>query len=617
MAKNNSEALKARERQKQGAKILDQTGYRVDGYSNMLNKYGTTQDNSQYYSYNPESYVSDIELTMQYESNGLFAKIIDRPSEEATKHGLDIDFGDESISEYIEERLDDLEWEDAFATAEKWARLYGGAIIVMLIDDGGRLQDPVNWDKAKTIEELRVFERPLVQTVSGASGRANYTIPEFYDVSSIYGSFRVHKSRCLIFKNGRMPEQTMSENYREWGIPEFIRIRKALRECVTSHEYGVLLLERSSQAIYKMNNLANLLATEEGEDKVLNRLQIIDMARNILNSIAIDNEGEDYDFKSISLSGTKDIIEATCNMLSAVTNVPQTVLFGASPTGENATGESDLENYYNLVEGIQKRNMKTNTRIIIDCLLKEGKRTGAIDSIPRYKIKFAALWSQTDEERINLDTMKAALSKTKADTANVYLQAGVMDPEEVRKALAKEGEFVIEEVLDEFSGELDINPEDLDIEVSKEEKIMAKELNQDWREDEDINKAAAVIFIKNGKILVAERTDDGTLCGAGGHMQDDETPEEAAARESIEEFSLEPIELIPLGKMKASKGLYLNTMVYLCDNFKGKVKTDGEEMKHGRWMSIESLEKSNLFPAFGESLKMLKKKLNQEVDLQK
>ena len=87
------------------------------------------------------------------------------------------------------------------------------------------------------------------------------------------------------------------------------------------------------QAIYSMKNLASLLATDDGEDQVVRRLEVIDMARGLLNSIAIDADGENYDFKSISFSGVKDVIDSTCNMLSALTNIPQTLLFGRSPAG--------------------------------------------------------------------------------------------------------------------------------------------------------------------------------------------------------------------------------------------------------------------------------------------
>ena len=207
----------------------------------------------------------------------------------------------------------------------------------------------------------------------------------------------MHRSRCLVFRNGRLPEQTSNALYRFWGVPEYVRIKRALRECITSHEDGVKLLERSVQAIYKMKNLSNLLSTEDGENKAIQRLQVIDMARGILNSIAIDVDGEDYDFKTLQMSGVKDVIDATCNMLSAVTNIPQTILFGRSPSGMNSTGESDMENYYNMVENIQKQNMKKNARIVIELVLKQGKLDGSISDAPKFKMKFAALWSMSQQ----------------------------------------------------------------------------------------------------------------------------------------------------------------------------------------------------------------------------
>ena len=84
-----------------GAAIIEgtQDKFRQDGYSNLLNKYGTAQDSSTAYQYNQEIITDDMELIRLYEGNGLFTKIIDRPSEEAVKHGFDIDFGDEDIAE--------------------------------------------------------------------------------------------------------------------------------------------------------------------------------------------------------------------------------------------------------------------------------------------------------------------------------------------------------------------------------------------------------------------------------------------------------------------------------------------------------------------------------------
>lgn len=602
---------------RRGAVIIEQTQgqFRQDGYTNLLNKYGTAQDNSMAYTYGQEPVVTDLELIRLYEGNGLFTKIIDRPSEESVKHGFDIDYGDEDIAEYVDDRLDELEFEDKFATAEKWARLYGGAIIVMLCDDGGGLEEPLDWSKVTSIEELRVFERSIVQEdytslyhfhfFDSMKNDKPFGQPEYYHIYSMYGYFTVHYSRCLVFRNGRLPEQTTNSIYRYWGMPEYIKINRALRECVTSHEDGVKLLERSVQAIYKMKNLAQLLSTDAGEDKVLQRLQVIDMARGILNSIAIDTDGEDYDFKSLPMSGVKDVIDSTCNMLSAVTNIPQTILFGRSPAGMNSTGESDLENYYNMVENIQKQNMKANARTVIDLILKQGLIEGKIPEIPKYKMKFAALWSTSESEQADISQKKAQTEQTKAQTAQVYIDSGVLDPSEVRKSLATEGEFDIEEVISED----DLNlPEDTFLPTEMSGTSATDDFDMEFKsevEDGEECEAAAVIVIKDGKILCGSRRSSEGICGPGGHIEKGETPEDAVLREAQEEFDIVPLNIIPLGVYKGSTRSYCDTMVYFTDQFTGKPKADGDEMLNERWLSIEELRGKFLFPPFEESLNML------------
>ena len=62
-------------------------GVREDGFVNLLTNYGTQRDSSEHYYYESEDPVMDDELERFYEGNGLFARIIDLPAEEAIKHG--------------------------------------------------------------------------------------------------------------------------------------------------------------------------------------------------------------------------------------------------------------------------------------------------------------------------------------------------------------------------------------------------------------------------------------------------------------------------------------------------------------------------------------------------
>lgn len=641
------------QKQQRASSIIDgsQDQFRQDGYTNMLNKYGSTQDNSTAYEYDLESVTDDMELTSLYEGNGLFAKIIDRPAEEAVKHGFDIQYGDQDIAEYVEERMDRLEMEDRFATAEKWARLYGGAIIVMLVDDGRGLEEPLDWKNVRSIEELRVFERSLVQPDylsmnqfhfedSMRSGHG-FGEPEYYHVFSTYGYFTVHRSRCLVFRNGRLPERTSNAIYRYWGIPEYVRMKRELRECITAHGNGGRLLERCVQAIYKMKNLANMLSTDAGENQVLKRLQVIDMARNLLNSIAIDNDGEEYSFESFAMSGVKDILDATCNMLSAVTNIPQTILFGRSPAGMNATGENDLENYYNMVENIQKQNMKANSRTVIDLILRQGKLEGKIAEVPKYKVRFASLWSMSEKEQAAVEKTKADTKHTKAQTAQIYMDSSVLDPSEVRKSLVMEGDFDIEEVISPDDLELPDDAFDLGIDspihitdfsdgeeknsfrknmvpnlsgVSAEKAFGTEEIIQtsEIKTDGTDPLAAAVLVIRDGRILCASRSGGEGICGPGGKIEAGETPEEAAVRETQEEFHIKPLNLIPIGDYKGSMGLYLPCRMYFTDQFTGTPEADGDEMQNAGWKTLQELQEEQLFPPFEKSIHMLGKLLEKK-----
>lgn len=437
------------------------SGFRWDGYVNLMNKWGTSQDSTEAYRFQRERVTSDMELTTLYTDNGLFTRIIDAPAEEALKHGFRLGLNNPDVEGFISRSLNDLGWEEAAATALKWARLYGGSLIVMLIDDGRGLEEPVSWKGIRGIDDLCVFERPIVwpdysslyMTGSGSGKRRKsslFTRPQYYDISSVYGSFRVHESRCLVFRNGVVPESVGNENYRYWGMPEYTRIRRALQDVVTAHSNGPKLLERSVQAVYRMKGLASLMATEAGENQALQRLQLIDMARGMMNTIAIDSEGEDYDFKSFNFSGVVDIIDSTCNMLSALTNIPQTILFGRSPAGENATGESDLENWYSFVERLQRLNLKPNLQILLDVLFAAGKASGDIEEEPDYELKFNPLWSLSEQEQAAAEKLKADTAYVKAQTAQLYVDMQALDPSEIRAALAKSEDFEVEEILDDL-----------------------------------------------------------------------------------------------------------------------------------------------------------------------
>lgn len=619
--------------------------HREDGYVNLLNKYGTKQDNSEAYKFEREPVIPDMQLTGLYEGNGLFSKIIDTPAEEALKHGFDLNLKSDELNAFVEDALDDLEWEEKAATAIKWARLYGGALIVMLIDDGRGLEEPVDWEHIRSIDELRVYERSIVQPDYaslyqqdyGGKGVGNrmskFGQPEYYYVSSIYGSFKVHESRCLVFRNGVLPEQTSNATYLFWGMPEYVRIRRALRENVTAHTDSVKLLERSVQAIYSMKGLASLLTTDDGENQVLKRLQLVDTSRGLLNSIAIDSEGEQYDFKTFQFSGVKDVIDATCNMLSALTNIPQTILFGRSPAGMNATGDSDFESYYNFVEKIQRLMLKRNLRTLLDVVFRAGIASGDVAEEPDYKLEFKPLWSLSDTEQATVDQTKAQTALVKAQTAQAYVDMQALDPTEVRRRLASDEEFDVEDIISE-DDEDDLLQSLLGTEPSTMSDVEAAQKNIEQgqapggeeqsatvaptatppttnADAADTDYGVGVLVVQDGRFLCGTRLKGGSVGGPGGHIEAGESPEDAAIRETREEFGITPKDLVPVAFLSDLKPPYCPSHVFLCTDFDGSIQcTDGEMASPGfitaeKVAELSAQNSERLFPPFAQSITAL------------
>ena len=461
--------------------------------------------------------------------------------------------------------------------------------------------------------------------------------------------------------------------YRMWGVPEYMRIHRAVRDAEVAHGSSVKLLDRAVQAVYSMKGLTTELAMEGGEDRILQRLQLIDMARGLMNTVTVDADGEDYSFRQFSFSGVSEVIDTTCNYLSALTNIPQTILFGRSPAGMNSTGQSDMENWYSYVERIQKRVLKNNLRYLLAVIFQAALNNGELEEPPILDVEFKPLWSLSEQEQMAVDQQKASIAQTRAGTAQMYIDMQVLDPSEVRKSLAKEDEFDIETMLDDYteeeleenapSGEDDMmggmmggmpggmpggggmpgagggapgggmpgggapqgqpqqqggSPEEMMAmmkggngpETPEKAQISGERQKQEEiAEDEAEANCVGVLIVKDGKVLCGRRNEPQTyrqICGPGGHMEEGETPEEAAIRETQEEFSVTPKGLLSLGLGKEEEDGCIPE-VFLCTDYDGEVECNSREMEDPRFVELDKLVKldAQLFKPFKESLSIL------------
>ena len=402
-------------------------------------------------------FIDDMTLALEYETHRVFPKIIDSLPNEALRGGFELGISDGEISEFIMEKYNELDCDYILTDAGINARLFGGALLVMFVDDGQGLDMPLDPKKAHRLIELRMY--PRTEAIPDYGSAYSFDAkqpwktgkPEFYDImTDTGGQFRVHESRCLIFANGKLKSQSMYQQYKFWGIPEYLRLKQPLDNYSLAYDMSPKMVERSAVPIYK-TNLERIMA-EDGTGAKEKKLRKI--VRRLSRSLRFDrvaaiDKNEEFSYTNASFSGVKDALQAAKDDLASAARMPQTKLFGSSPGGLNATGESDAENWHSEVEAYQALNLKKPIMTIIDLIIREGIFKGKIKEYPEINFAFKPLEVLSELEEAQLELEKMKVSKQKADIAALYCELGALDPSEVRKGLKEDNEYDIEDLVHE------------------------------------------------------------------------------------------------------------------------------------------------------------------------
>lgn len=431
---------------------------RFDGYINTFLNFGNRSRDpfeSTFYKRPGTNKLTDAEADDLFTYNGIAHKIIKAPADEAVRAGFTLQDGDVDLenNDDVQSILEDLNWQAVFSEALCWDRLFGGSAIFIMADDGQEATEPLNTERIRSIERLEVFDAPDISFVTTDEQNpydASYGRPEQYTLTNYNGApFDVHASRLLIFDGGLVSHRKRREQ-NGWGSRVFDQIADNLKRYDVSQVMSNMALNRLSQSILKLSGMASLLQNDFGEQQVQRRLQVIDMARSIMNTIALDTNDE-YDLKNMTVAGVRDIIEMFENAVCAAADIPATILFGRSPDGQNATGKSDLENYYNMVSRIQERKLKPQLTKLMNIVSASAEyRFTLPDS---YTIHFNELWNPSELEQANTENVRAQAKEHEANTALTYVNMHALDAMEVRDKLDKGDEYELDRSLDKIMTE--------------------------------------------------------------------------------------------------------------------------------------------------------------------
>jgi len=420
---------------------------RVDGLVNALTGMGGSRDKSRYTTTTPLVFLGQEELENLY---GMWIpqRIVDIVAEQATRKGFKVLFGGEGakaeVLTGIEQVIEDLYILENLGLACKNARLFGGAVILLYIDDGRAADQPVDRRNIRSVEGMEVLDRWQIAPVINEEALYDYSKATYYQIIS--GDLirqpqltRIHKDRILRFDGKWLPYRVRQRNY-GWGMSALQPVYDSFRFYSTGISSAATLLTEFDIFVHKLRGLSTMLAAGKEQD-VRDRLVLNDMSKSVYRGYAIDAEKEELEFISRNFGGIGDILEKLRIDIIGASQIPHTILFGESPGGLGSTGRSEERDFAKMLGDYQSAHFKRPMQQLVEMIMlsKDGPTNGKVPD--SWRIHFNDLFELNEREKADVRARVAAVDGR-------YIQLGVLSPKEVADARYGGTEWSMELTLD-------------------------------------------------------------------------------------------------------------------------------------------------------------------------
>jgi len=325
-----------------------------DSFFNLVAQLGTQKDKRAHGVFGYRE-IDDLELENMYEYDWLSGKVIDIPVDDATRKWRTI------TAPSIEDRLQTVrDAEKAIGIkrivneAQKWADLYRGSVVVMLLRGDTDVEEPLDLNRIREgdLERLEVYDAtqvsPHVENVNDITA-PYYRKPSHY---SIDGAHMIHTTRVLRFDGVKLPWRAAARRA-YWGASKLQRFYDALRNSRSVVDSIASMVFEAKLDVISVPNLYQELASPQGFTKVVERFRLADQIKSFNNTLLLDAK-EVFQRNATQFAGLGDLMTQYMVQNSAAADIPVTRLFGQSAKGLNATGEGDERNYYDRISSDQE-----------------------------------------------------------------------------------------------------------------------------------------------------------------------------------------------------------------------------------------------------------------------
>jgi phage-related protein (TIGR01555 family) len=393
----------------------------IDGLVNFVSRIGTGADKAANGRYAITPF-DGIDIEEAYRTSW-FRKICDIPPFDEVREWRTWTGADEDQITLIDAEEKRLGLRQKINLARTLARKDGGAAIVLGV--GGNPAMPLNPESVGKggLKFINVCTRleitPLEQDRDATS--PTFGMPRSYRLSGT--STEIDASRVIKFEGNPI---RMAGYWDGWGESVWIELRDAVRHADQIAAGVASLVDEAKVDVVKIEGLMGGLATTEYENLLVKRWGAMGTFKSSVNALLLDAKDE-YEQKTITFAGMPDIQDRALMIMSGMADIPATRLLGRSPQGMNATGDSDMRNYYDRIRSGQMMFLQPVMEPLDECLIRSalGKRDDQI------YYEWNPLYTMTEAEA-------ATVEKTFADAANIYATTALI-PDTALAAMVKDG----------------------------------------------------------------------------------------------------------------------------------------------------------------------------------
>ena len=368
-------------------------------------------------------------VLQQIAQNGMIRTCIQTVADDVTREWITITGGDKTDPNLIDDlsqQFDKLKMRTVFNKAVAMMGYMGGAFIY--IDTG--TDDPsvplVLSDKSDEIKQGTKLKFVVVDPVNCSLGRYNannplkddyLTDPQFW---YILGR-EVHSSRLIVLRDN-LPPTLLRPAYNFLGIPQAQILWDYVMHWNRARVSVAGILEKLNLLVFQTNT-EYLLSSSNGVGQLDAKMLALSRYRDNDSVVVCDKNSEDIKNITLTISGVTDVVRQALEFIAAINRTPAVKLLGISPSGFNATGESDIRNYYDHIMSKQE--------LLHDGILRALKAVelsvlGKID----HSINFEFNPLGTEDEEGDIQAASA-----RVNMLNSLLQTNVLSAEEVRQAV--------------------------------------------------------------------------------------------------------------------------------------------------------------------------------------